>query len=91
MTGVDLENDVTIIARSVEIYENPREGEVKPISGQKLNKAAIITLYGMTPKNKGKDLVEYELQLRKMIEKNGGEFVSYDQSRFIWTFKVPGF
>jgi len=53
--------DVTIQERFVEVYENLKEGDTKPQLGNKLNKPAMITLYGMNPKNKKLSISDYEL------------------------------
>jgi hypothetical protein len=34
---------------------------------------------------------EFEEKLRCDITKNGGEWLSYNQENFSWSFKVPGF
>ena len=72
----------------IEVY--PDEA-MKPELGCKLNKCAIVNLEGgMKPKN-GMNAHEYEQQLKKKVEQNGGEHLSYDIEGFSWMFRVPHF
>lgn len=90
LTDVDLASDVTIKARSVEVYPDLATAAPK---GTKLNKAALVTLSGgVKPKN-GSNLSaeEYETQLESMVESKGGVHLSYDSGTFTWLFKVPCF
>jgi hypothetical protein len=50
VTGVDLADVVDIVKGSVEVYDDERHKNTKPIVGEKLNKPAVITLYNILPK-----------------------------------------
>ena len=67
LVDVDLEKDVVISQRGIDIYPddiaNPSQ---KPSRGQKLNKPALINLYNVPPK-KGQSPKEHEKKLRQKI------------------------
>lgn len=81
---------MTIYQGGVEVYDEIRHKETYPKVGEKLNRPAIITLYNIKPK-KDQTGVEKEINLRNLIEKGGGEHISYDKDTFTWTFKVLHF
>ena len=83
LTGVDLAKDVSIFKTMIEMY--PDESE-KPAFGQKLNHPAFVTLFNVKPKQ-NESVEQCQARLRNSISKNGGEFISYDGSK--WEFKVP--
>ena len=85
----DLELDSIIIIepRAVVIYP---EGTVKPGINQKLNKSAVITLYRCIPKSSISPST-FERRVRKVCEKNGAEFLSYNSNTGEWVFRVPHF
>ena len=91
LVGVDLARDVTINAKSVEVYPKNPKASTKPYYGEKLNKLASITLCGGIKPKKGLTAAEYEAQLKKNLEKNGGKHVYYDANTRTWEFNVPGF
>ena len=85
MTGVDLAQIITINEAVVEIYQQGTE----PTCGKKLNKAALIKLLCVKPKNHQSAKAK-EKQLKAKIESAGGEHISYDMTTFAWEFKIPG-
>ena len=83
MTGVNLAKDVSIFKNRIEVYEDESE---KPELGRKLNHSALLTFFDVQPKNK-ESVEDCKARLKAMIESKGGEFISYDGSK--WEFKVP--
>ena len=64
MVDVDLENDVVISKRGIDIYPDQ---SLKPERGEKLNKPALVNLYDVPPKNgqiSEKSLKEHEKKLK---------------------------
>jgi hypothetical protein len=70
--GVDFADCVTINARSVVLYEGEQRAEI----GEKLNRAALVTLYKVEPKGDRETYVE---RLKASCVRQGMEFVSYDR------------
>lgn len=88
MRELDLADLITISKGSVEVYNDKRH--VKPKIGKKLNKMAIVTLYGIKPK-KGQTVKEKVEKLEKQIKDAGGEHISYDEEKHVWVFRVNHF
>ena len=84
LTNVDL-GKVVISKGFIEVYNDDEE---KPKLGEKLNRPAIVTLFNQKPKQ-GESVDAYQNRLRKMLAKNGGEFIAYDEVKEEWIFKVP--
>ena len=68
------------------IYGYPGiEESLKVYEDQRLNKPAIVTLFNFkSGGNKGK----YEIKLRISCEKNGTEFIKYDENTYEFSFKI---
>jgi nuclear pore complex protein Nup98-Nup96 len=90
ISEVDFSDVVTISKGSVEVYNEERHKDCYPKVGEKLNRPAIITLKNIKPKD-GQTGTDKELKLRSIMEKGGGEHISYDKETFTWTFKVQHF
>ncbi len=84
---LELDSIVQIEPRAVVVYPETSE---KPPVHSKLNKPATITLYRCTPKSTS-DPDLFERRVRKVCEKNGAEFVSYDKETGKWVFRVEHF
>ena len=85
LINVDL-GKVVIREESFEVYK--KDDKEKPKLGEKLNKPAIVTLFNQKPKQ-GESVDAYQNRLKKMLAKNGGEFIAYDEVKEEWIFKVP--
>lgn len=85
--GLELDSLVQIEARAVVVYP---ESTAKPPVSSKLNKPATITLYHCTPKS-ASDPALFERRVRKVCEKSGAEFLSYDAQSGEWVFRVEHF
>ena len=90
VTRVNLADIITIIQNNTEVYDDERHGSTKPTVGQKLNKEAIITLTGIKLKP-GQSATQKEKILKRGIEQNDGEHLSYDGIKSEWQFKVKHF
>jgi len=69
LTGVDLEDAVTIEPNAIEVYKDDDLSKVKPLLGQKLNHPAKATLFRVPP-TKRMNTIQYEGKLKAMIENN---------------------
>lgn len=91
LTFVDLADAVTIANKSAEVYDDEKMGDKKPQVGQKLNRPSIISLYNVKPRAK-QTPADKERELRLKMDKiDGANFLSYDQTDFVWCFKVDHF
>eukprot|EP00981_Chlorochromonas_danica_P006297 scaffold1355_cov154-Ochromonas_danica.AAC.15 len=87
--NLDLDAIVNIEPREVFVYKDVDP----PVQGTGLNKAAIITLYGvlskppLTAENKAK----FQTKLKAFCASNDATFLSYNDESGEWTFEVQHF
>jgi len=94
--GCDLDTVIAIESRDVAVYDNEEAIATKPPVGSKLNRPAVITIYGIFSKNGGKNASQeakkkYERKIVKVTKAMGAELLSYDSSIGIWKFRVAHF
>jgi len=71
---------------------------LQPDMGEGLNKPAEISLYKIVKRDangtiirQGEDFQKFVHKLKHMSSRQGTEFVSYDEERGIWKFRVEHF
>lgn len=94
--GIDLDSIVSIEHQDVAVYEDQEAAGTKPSVGEKLNRPAVISLYKtFAPKGGANASAEVKEKFAKKLEKACGQmsadFISYDQVRGIWKFRVHHF
>ncbi|XP_078444130.1 SUPPRESSOR OF AUXIN RESISTANCE 3 isoform X2 [Wolffia australiana] len=82
---IDLEEIVKFERQSVAVYEDE---DRKPPIGQGLNKSAEVSLI---VDSGGADVDFLVRKLKRVCEKQGAQFVSFDPINSKWTFLVPHF
>lgn len=89
---VELPNVVVLNPGEVIVYPDQ---DMKPPSGQGLNKPANVLLCGCLPKSVSlkdpKARERYRKRVKLMTEEKGAEFVDYDCDQGVWHFKVQHF
>ena len=81
--GVDLDEVISIENRDVAVYDTAEANGTKPAVGNKLNRSAVITMYGVLPKE-GSDaaaIEKFERKITKSTKNMNAELISYDSSR----------
>lgn len=93
--GVDLDSVVVIETKNVSVYDDAELNGDKPRQGSKLNRPAVITMFGIYPKGGAESSVEAKEKLKKKIEKStkkmGADLLSFDADGGVWTFRVGHF
>eukprot|EP00804_Cyclotella_cryptica_P021975 CCRYP_000914-RB/>CCRYP_000914-RB protein AED:0.16 eAED:0.16 QI:283/0.93/0.94/1/0.87/0.82/17/2644/1620 len=93
--GVDLDSTVVIESKNVSVYDDAELNGNKPKQGSKLNRPAVITMYGVFPKSGAESSSEAKDKLAKKIEKStkkmGAELISFNADTGIWMFRVGHF
>ena len=76
----------------------PAEGPSKPDMGEGLNKPAEISLYKIVKRDakghvikQGEEFQKFVQKLKLMASRQSTEFISYDEEREIWKFRVEHF
>ncbi|KAL0018702.1 hypothetical protein WJX79_002745 [Trebouxia sp. C0005] len=94
--SLPLKDIVQIAHKNVDVY--PANGPTKPDMGEGLNKPAEISLYKIVKRDangtiirQGQDFQKFVHKLKLMSSRQGTEFVSYDEERGIWKFRVEHF
>ena len=92
---VDVDAEVVIESKNVSVYDEAETTGNKPEQGSKLNRPAVITMYGIFPKDGAEASAEAKQKLRRKIEKTTqkmkAELLSYDSESGIWQFRVGHF
>lgn len=93
--GVDLDSTVVIESKNVSVYDDAELNGNKPEQGSKLNRPAVITMYGIYPKLGPESTAEAKEKFSKKIEKStkkmGAELISFDADGGVWKFRVGHF
>ncbi|KAL7521194.1 hypothetical protein ACHAWX_005888 [Stephanocyclus meneghinianus] len=93
--GVDLDSTVVIESKNVSVYDDAELNGNKPKQGSKLNRPAIITMYGIYPKSGPESSSESKDKLANKIEKStkkmGAELISFNADTGVWKFRVGHF
>lgn len=93
--GVDIDSTVTIESKNVAVYDDAEFNGNKPAQGSKLNRPAVITMYGIFPKSGTESAPEAKKKLSTKIEKAtkkmGAELISFDVESGVWKFRVRHF
>ncbi|CAG9310134.1 unnamed protein product [Blepharisma stoltei] len=87
--GLDLDKLVDIKQSEVTVYPDDSD-ENKPKIGEGLNKPATVYLFNCMTKKEVPDNI-FVQKLKKLGERDGSEFVSWDSNSKIWVFKVKHF
>jgi hypothetical protein len=91
LRDLNLDDIVVIENKMISVYDDVEESD-KPPRGEELNKAAVVTLYQISPKTITADAIEkFETKLRKSCSKNESEFLHYDIDIQEWMFRVSHF
>jgi len=93
--GVDIDTVVIIESKNVSVYDEAEETGEKPQQGSKLNRPAVITMYGVYPKDGAQSSAEAKAKLtrkiKKTTEKMGAELLSFEEESGLWMFRVGHF
>mmetsp|Transcript_925 Transcript_925/g.1148 ORF Transcript_925/g.1148 Transcript_925/m.1148 type:complete len:1736 (+) Transcript_925:182-5389(+) len=94
--GADLDKIVSIDLKEVAVYDEYEKTGRKPPVGEKLNRPAVITLLNAFPKKgAGSATAEakkkYAEKLKKVTEAMNASFISYEEVKGAWVFKVDHF
>jgi len=93
--GVDIDSTVIIESKNVAVYDDAELNGNKPAQGSKLNRPAVITMYGIFPKSGADSTAEakekFSTKLAKTTKKMGAELISFDVESGVWKFRVGHF
>ena len=93
--GVDLDSTVVIESKNVSVYDDAELNGNKPKQGSKLNRPAVITMFGIYPKAGSGASSEAKEKFAKRIKKTtkemGAELISFDPDGGEWKFRVGHF
>merc|ERR1712013_639043 len=93
--GVDIDTVVVIESKNVTVYDEAEETGKKPQQGSKLNRPAVITMYGIYPKDGAESSAEAKRKLTRKIEKStkkmSAELLSFNAESGVWMFRVGHF
>ena len=92
---VDIDTEVIIESKNVSVYDDAETTGTKPEQGSKLNRPAVITMYGIFPKDGAEASAEAKQKLSRKIEKTTqkmkAELLSFESESGVWTFRVGHF
>ena len=92
---VDIDAEVVIESKNVSVYDEAETTGIKPERGSKLNRPAVITMYGIFPKDGAEASAEAKQKLSRKIEKTTqkmkAELLSFDSESGVWKFRVGHF
>jgi len=93
--GVDIDTVVVIESKNVSVYDEAEETGQKPQQGSKLNRPAVITMYGIYPKDGAESSADAKAKLKRKIEKStkkmGADLLSFEEESGVWKFRVGHF
>jgi len=92
---VDIDAEVVIESKNVSVYDDAETTGKKPEQGSKLNRPAVITMYGIFPKDGAEASAEAKQKLSHKIEKTTqkmkAELLSFESESGVWKFRVGHF
>ncbi len=92
---VDIDVEVVIESKNVSVYDEAETIGNKPEQGSKLNRPAVITMYGIFPKDGAEASDEAKQKLSRKIEKTThkmkAELLSFESDSGVWKFRVGHF
>jgi len=92
---VDIDAEVVIESKNVSVYDEAETTGIKPERGSKLNRPAVITMYGIFPKDGAEASAEAKQKLSRKIEKTTqkmkAELLSFESESGVWKFRVGHF
>jgi nuclear pore complex protein Nup98-Nup96 len=92
---VDIDAEVVIESKNVSVYDEAETTGKKPEQGSKLNRPAVITMYGIFPKDGAEASADAKEKLSRKIEKTThkmkAELLSFESDSGVWKFRVGHF
>ena len=88
--NANLDSLVVIEPKSIQVYHEEEENNTKPAVGTKLNRPAVLTMYGIFPRE-GSDAAKFAQKIESSTAKMGADLIDYDHDSGVWVLLVKHF
>mmetsp|Transcript_45073 Transcript_45073/g.109622 ORF Transcript_45073/g.109622 Transcript_45073/m.109622 type:complete len:1003 (+) Transcript_45073:1996-5004(+) len=88
--NANLDAIIVIEPKSIQVYQEEENNNTKPAVGTKLNRPAILTMYGIFPRE-GSNPAKFPEKIKSSTAKMGAELVDFNPDTGVWVLLVKHF